>query len=126
MNIIKSCSNCGNFIGKLLTCSTCQCTHYCNSKCQKEDWKRHKKECCENLDVKKEQQNMENIKETEMSDEQVDTECIESWKKEYKKNIGKTFLMRFYESFWRNRGELYLLERARKEVKEEIAKTKKK
>jgi hypothetical protein len=67
---------------------------------------------------------MENVKESQLSEEEVDTECIDSWKKEYKKNIGKTFLMRFYESFWRNRGELYLLERARKEVKEEMSKEK--
>ncbi len=65
---------------------------------------------------------MEDIKESQWSEEQVDTDCVESWKREYKKNIGKTFLMSFYESFWRSRGELYLLERARKEVKEEMAK----
>lgn len=121
---MNTCTTCGNCAGKLLLCSVCQCTYYCDSKCQKEDWKRHKKECCANLDVKREQENMENVKESQLSEEEVDTECIDSWKKEYKKNIGKTFLMRFYESFWRNRGELYLLERARKEVKEEMSKEK--
>ncbi len=74
--------------------------------------------------MKREQEKMDDIKDTQTEEEYLDTQCIESWKGEYKKNIGKTFLMSFYESFWRSRGELYLLERARKEVKEEMAKAK--
>jgi hypothetical protein len=31
--------------GKLQYCSSCRGVKYCNSECQKKDWKRHKKEC---------------------------------------------------------------------------------
>lgn len=124
----KCCENCGSFggeNGKLLMCSGCKCTFYCGAKCQKEDWKRHKVECCENLDVKIEKERMDDEMERRWSEENVDRDCVESWKKEYKKNQGKTPLMSFYESFWRSEGELYLLERARKEAKEEMEKEKK-
>jgi len=117
----KVCASCQGVSGKLLTCSVCEVTHYCNRECQKKDWKRHKTECCPNLDVKLEKQKLEDEKEKQESEEYLDTECVESWKQEYKKNVGKTFLMQFYESTWRSRGELYLLERARKEVKAELA-----
>lgn len=120
----KACFTCLNFVDKLLVCSGCQCTYYCNNKCQKEDWKRHKKECCMNLDFKREKEKMENEKEKQYSEEHLDRQCIESWKSEYKKQIGKTDLMSFYESFWRSNGELYLLEIARKEAKEEMMKLK--
>jgi len=108
----KKCAKCnsvGGEKGKLLMCSGCKCTFYCGSSCQKEDWKRHKKECCNNL---------------EKSEESIDEYCIEHYKKDYKKikksGEQKTFMMNFYEKFWRDQGEIYLLDRAHKEAKEEM------
>jgi hypothetical protein len=111
----KECQRCksvGGENGKLFMCSGCNCTFYCSTKCQKEDWKSHKKECSKDLINKK-------VEEKEIEDE-IDNSCIESYKREYKKNIGETFLMRFYESFWTDRGEFHLLERAKKEAKKEM------
>lgn len=40
------CANCaGSGKPKLLICSKCKKTRYCTPACQKEDWKRHKREC---------------------------------------------------------------------------------
>jgi len=46
-NIFKEikCENCGLYGEKLKKCSGCLKAHYCSDLCQKEDWKRHKKEC---------------------------------------------------------------------------------
>lgn len=30
---------------KLSSCAACRCVYYCSVKCQKTDWKKHKKEC---------------------------------------------------------------------------------
>jgi hypothetical protein len=48
MNKERSCSNCfsvGGEKGKLLACSGCSTVFYCGNKCQKEDWRKHKKDC---------------------------------------------------------------------------------
>ena len=123
----KKCENCGSVggeKGKLLMCSGCKCTFYCGAKCQKEDWKRHKKECCDNLDFLLEKKKMEDAEETRLNEEIIDNSCIESYKEEYKKmkTLGreKTELMKFYESWWRDQGEMHNLERARKEAIEEL------
>merc|ERR1712126_21231 len=40
----RECTLCGIF-GKLKLCSRCKLVRYCSTKCQREDWKRHKSEC---------------------------------------------------------------------------------
>jgi hypothetical protein len=41
------CGYCGYATKKTLSkCSKCKLIHYCNKDCQKNDWSRHKKECC--------------------------------------------------------------------------------
>ena len=40
-----SCSSCFNDECNLMSCSRCHRASYCNSTCQKNDWKKHKKEC---------------------------------------------------------------------------------
>ena len=44
--MIEVCQNCGKG-GKvaLLQCSRCKKAKYCDKKCQKENWKEHKKNC---------------------------------------------------------------------------------
>lgn len=39
------CLSCENEFKKLFKCSKCLLAHYCGATCQKEDWKRHKKNC---------------------------------------------------------------------------------
>mmetsp|Transcript_28569 Transcript_28569/g.37408 ORF Transcript_28569/g.37408 Transcript_28569/m.37408 type:complete len:486 (-) Transcript_28569:222-1679(-) len=39
------CHICGSSLD-LKACAACQCIWYCSRKCQKNDWKRHKQECC--------------------------------------------------------------------------------
>ena len=39
------CGSCGARREKLLTCSACKSAHYCNAKCQADNWKSHKVEC---------------------------------------------------------------------------------
>eukprot|EP00747_Dinoflagellata_sp_TGD_P060722 gnl/TRDRNA2_/TRDRNA2_152158_c0_seq1.p1 gnl/TRDRNA2_/TRDRNA2_152158_c0~~gnl/TRDRNA2_/TRDRNA2_152158_c0_seq1.p1 ORF type:complete len:246 (+),score=87.09 gnl/TRDRNA2_/TRDRNA2_152158_c0_seq1:588-1325(+) len=41
-----TCYNCElGIVRRPLRCSRCQEAHYCSQECQREDWKRHKKEC---------------------------------------------------------------------------------
>nr|QBK93867.1 MAG: MYND finger protein [Pithovirus LCPAC406] len=39
------CGNCGETKEKMQRCSICKLTYYCGRKCQKTDWKFHKKVC---------------------------------------------------------------------------------
>jgi SAM-dependent methyltransferase len=41
----KICAYCNQGFEKILTCSRCGDRHYCSRKCQKDDWKSHKKTC---------------------------------------------------------------------------------
>ena len=41
----KICAHCHQDFEKILTCSRCRDRHYCSRKCQKADWKNHKKTC---------------------------------------------------------------------------------
>jgi len=43
--ICSCCGTIGSIQNKLLTCSRCKQALYCNTKCQKQDWTRHKQEC---------------------------------------------------------------------------------
>lgn len=48
MNRERCCANCdsvGGKDGRLLACSGCSTVFYCGSKCQKENWSSHKKDC---------------------------------------------------------------------------------
>ena len=48
-NLGKICFHCGTSeedVGrKIMSCSRCKSIYYCSRQCQKDDWKRHKKEC---------------------------------------------------------------------------------
>ena len=41
----KRCNYCNKIDGKLKTCTRCKQAFYCSKKCQKKDWKNHKKVC---------------------------------------------------------------------------------
>jgi hypothetical protein len=41
----KSCSNCSERYTTMQKCLGCESVYYCNKECQKNDWKRHKKDC---------------------------------------------------------------------------------
>ena len=47
-NIVRPCFSCGAVPPKSLYCSGCSLAKYCSSKCQKNDWKRHKV-CCKKI-----------------------------------------------------------------------------
>ena len=38
----KQCSHCSNTNGKLLRCGECKSMYYCNVKCQRQDYSKHK------------------------------------------------------------------------------------
>jgi len=40
-----SCDSCGRNFGGRLRCSRCSSAYYCGAACQKQHWKKHKKEC---------------------------------------------------------------------------------
>ena len=46
---VRSCASCGRVEragdAKLQNCARCKMVCYCNARCQKEDWKRHKPSC---------------------------------------------------------------------------------
>lgn len=44
-NEFDSCNNCNKCPKHLMKCSRCKDVRYCNTKCQKEDWKYHKSVC---------------------------------------------------------------------------------
>lgn len=41
----EHCANCNAACDKPLRCSICKAASYCNAKCQKEDWRFHKRNC---------------------------------------------------------------------------------
>ncbi|KAH0581455.1 hypothetical protein H2248_012535 [Termitomyces sp. 'cryptogamus'] len=41
----NACAKCGKRDSKLLVCSVCKKVHYCNTGCQRADWKTHKTSC---------------------------------------------------------------------------------
>jgi hypothetical protein len=44
---LKACRVCGKWRDGNRRCGGCKKTYYCSTKCQREDWKRHKRECKE-------------------------------------------------------------------------------
>jgi hypothetical protein len=51
MKLVRACLHCKNVRPKLVKCRRCRSAHYCNPKCQKKDWKTHKKSCFAPSDV---------------------------------------------------------------------------
>lgn len=43
--LIKSCNYCGKYQEKMAKCGKCLLRYYCNEKCQKADWPKHKSKC---------------------------------------------------------------------------------
>jgi hypothetical protein len=65
---MKECKNCKKKEEKLFQCKGCKQVNYCNEKCQKEDWNKHKTDC------KKVTQEEKNIKENKIKEkEQIKT-----------------------------------------------------
>lgn len=40
--LYRGCATCGN-LNATLKCAGCRCAYYCNTECQRTDWKKHKK-----------------------------------------------------------------------------------
>merc|ERR1711865_606538 len=68
-NII-SCSTCGKQQTKEFRLGKCACRtkRYCNSQCQKKEYKQHKKECLRLVKERKKKKNEKNMKEDETND----------------------------------------------------------
>ena len=45
MNVVKICDHCGKTGDSLLKCSQCKISYYCNTVCQKKEWKQHASMC---------------------------------------------------------------------------------
>ena len=53
INKFRSCASCGyTTVDKLLQCSSCKVTYYCNAECQRKDWSQHKAVCQQNKQEK--------------------------------------------------------------------------